>query len=432
MPDEETPHHHGSHEGLLWSPEPSTSVRKQIDAIIIPTVRRPAHLAGAVKLAQKLNCTLVTLHSGNWTSAAQTARCVPSIVDLIAIDVPEATRLRLPEWETSRKLADKIFARRTDLSAKRNLALMLSYMLDWSRILFLDDDMTGLDANDVREGSGLLDIYNAVGLRNVGYPDNSVVCHAYRDAGGQQQTFVGGGALAVDLKRNRSFFPDIFNEDWFFLLDGNKSLQPTAIAGRVVQQPYDPYRTPDRARAEELGDVLAEGLYWLLDQGRSIVDADKRHWDMFLNRRRQFVEHVLRLVQKSSIEPEQKRRMVAALKGSLGRLKFITSGLCAEYLHAWAADQKQWRHHLGQLCAGQTRTAALAFLSREDLPQLNWQLGGQSPDREFKEFAPIRKTPASDDEGRVAHWSPQPMVPAHLASITNVAASIVRVEGSLI
>lgn len=432
MPGEETPHHHGSHEGLLWSPEPATSVRKQIDAIIIPTVRRPAHLAGAVKLAQKLDCTLVTLHSGNWTSAARTARCIPSIVDLIAIDVPEAARLRLPEWETSRKLADKVFARRTDLSAKRNLALMLSYLLDWSRILFLDDDMTGLDANDVREASGLLDIYNAVGLRNVGYPDNSVVCHAYRDAGGQQQTFVGGGALAVDLKRNRSFFPDIFNEDWFFFLDGNKSLQPTAIAGRVVQQPYDPYRTPDRARAEELGDVLAEGLYWLLDQGRSIVDADKRHWDMFLNRRRQFVEHVLRLVQKSSIEPEQERRMVAALKGSLGRLKFITSGLCTEYLHAWAADQQQWRHHLGQLGAGQTRTAALTSLSRADLPHLNWQLGGQSPDREFKEFAPIRKTPASDDEGRVAHWSPRPMPPAHLPGVTNVAASIVRGEGSLI
>jgi len=309
---------------------------------------------------------------------------------------------------------------------------MLSYMLDWSRILFLDDDMTGLDADDVREASGLLDIYNAVGLRNVGYPDNSVVCHAYRDAGGQQRTFVGGGALAVDLKRNRSFFPDIFNEDWFFLLDGNKSLQPTAIAGRVVQQPYDPYRTPDRARAEELGDVLAEGLYWLLDQGRSIIDADKRHWDMFLNRRRQFVEHVLRLVQKSSIEPEQKRRMVAALRGSLGRLKLITSGLCAEYLHAWDADQQQWRRHLDQLCAGRTRTAALTSLSRADLPHLNWQLGGQSPDPEFKEFAPIRKTPASDDEGRVANWSPQPMAPAHLAGITTVAASTVRGEGSLI
>jgi hypothetical protein len=389
-------------------------------------------LAGAVKLAQKLDCTLVTLHSGNWTSAARTARCIPSIVDLIAIDVPETARLRLPEWKTSRKLADKVFARRTDLSAKRNLALMLSYMLDWSRILFLDDDMTGLDADDVREASGLLDIYNAVGLRNVGYPDNSVVCHAYRDAGGQQRTFVGGGALAVDLKRNRSFFPDIFNEDWFFLLDGNKSLQPTAIAGRVVQQPYDPYRTPDRARAEELGDVLAEGLYWLLDQGRSIIDADKRHWDMFLNRRRQFVEHVLRLVQKSSIEPEQKRRMVAALRGSLGRLKLITSGLCAEYLHAWDADQQQWRRHLDQLCAGRTRTAALTSLSRADLPHLNWQLGGQSPDPEFKEFAPIRKTPASDDEGRVANWSPQPMAPAHLAGITTVAASTVRGEGSLI
>ena len=102
-----------------------------------------------------------------------------------------------------------------------------------------------------------------------GFPDHSVVCHAYRQAGGEQQSFIGGGALAVEVKRSKSFFPDIYNDDWFFLLDGSKWLQPIAVRGQVIQQPYDPFRTPDRARAEELGDVLAEGIYWLLDQDRS-------------------------------------------------------------------------------------------------------------------------------------------------------------------
>jgi hypothetical protein len=404
--------------------------RQGVDAVVIPTARPPAYLAGAVKLAQELGCALVTLHSGKWTSAAQAARCVPSGVDLIAIDIPGPSRLRLPNWETSRRLSKTAFARRADTSAKRNLALMLSHMLGWSRVLFLDDDMTGVVAKDIREVGSLLDVYNAVGLKNVGYPDNSVVCHAFRDAGGHQNTFVGGGALAVELKRNQSFFPDIYNEDWFFLLDGNKSLQPTAIAGRVVQKRYDPYRNSDRARAEELGDVLAEGLYWLLDQGRSIADADKRHWGTFLNRRRQFIEHVLCLVHKSHIEPEQKGRMVDALKGSLGRLKLITSGLCADYLQDWAADQQQWRRHLEDLSPGQTRTAALNLLSREGLPRLTWQLGGQSPDPEFKESTPIRMTSAP--KVRVAPWSPRPMAPAHFAEIANVAVNLERSEGSLI
>jgi hypothetical protein len=34
-------------------------------------------------------------------------------------------------------------------------------------------------------------------------------------------------------------------------------------------RPYDLFRTPDRARAEELGDVLAEGIFWLL--GRAAI-----------------------------------------------------------------------------------------------------------------------------------------------------------------
>ena len=259
MPDKQTPYHHGSHEGLLWSPSTdSSSVRRGVNAIVVPTVRRPAYLAEAAELARALDCILVTLHSGRWTSAAKAVERVPADVAVIAIDVPEIARLSLPSWETSSLLAGTVFARRTDLSAKRNLALKLSHTLDWSRILFLDDDITALNPDDVRKASGLLDTHNAVGLKIGGFPDHSVVCHAYQQ-GGEQREFVGGGALTIEVGRTNSFFPDIYNDDWFFLLDGSKSLQPTAVTGKVRQYPYDPFRNADRARAEELGDVLARG-----------------------------------------------------------------------------------------------------------------------------------------------------------------------------
>ena len=168
-----------------------------------------------------------------------------------------------------------------DVRAKRNLALMLGYMVGWSRVLFLDDDITELDPGDMRVAGSLLDGHNAVGFRNDGYPDTSVVCHAYRMAGVRQQVFVGSGALAVELTRNRSFFPDIYNDDWFFLLDGDRHLQPMTVKGRINQHTYDPFRSPDRARNEELGEVLAEGLYWLMDQNRSISEADQECWSSF-------------------------------------------------------------------------------------------------------------------------------------------------------
>ena len=321
---EETPDHHGSHRKLLW-PADESGKKGDIDAIIVPTARTPPYLESAAELARSLPCTLVTLHSKRWTSAAGAAQRLRNVdVDRIAVDVPDPAYLRLPDWETSRLLKGTVFARQTDTSTKRNVSLVLSRLLGWKRVMFLDDDITKLDPDDIRRASGLLDVHVAVGMHVGGMPDNSVVCHAYREVGGDQQTFVGGGALTVHLDRANSFFPDIYNDDWFFLLD-DKKIQSVGITGEVHQYPYDPYRTPDRARGEELGDVLAEGIYWLLDQDRSILAADQAFWSRFLVRRKSFIERVLRMVQQDrTFNPEARRLRVEALKGSLGRLALIT------------------------------------------------------------------------------------------------------------
>ncbi len=198
--------------------------------------------------------------------------------------MPEAAQLRLPELETSRLLAGTIFERRTDVSTKRNLALVLSHALRWERVVFLDDDIRVPNPGDLSRAAGLLDSHSAVGLAIGGFPDNSMVCHAFRQAGGWQETFIGGGALAVGVKGNRSFFPNVYNEDWFFVLEAGKRLQSVATVGQVLQNPYDPYRV-ERARGEEFGDVLAEGTFWLLDQGKPASDGDLAHWRDFLAHR---------------------------------------------------------------------------------------------------------------------------------------------------
>lgn len=370
-------YHHGSHRSLLWSPPAdSSSAERRIDAVIVPTFRRPAYLEEAAGLARDLGCALVTLHSGKWTSADKATQRFGSDVNLIAIDVPEPDRLRLPYWQTSRMLAGTVFARRTDLSTKRNMALMLSHMLGWKRVLFLDDDITAVQPDDVRKASGLLDTHSAVGFQIGGFPDHSVVCHAYRDAGGKQQSFIGGGALAVELRRSKSFFPDIYNDDWFFLLDGDKRLRSSAMTGQVIQYPYDPFRTPDRARAEELGDVLAEGIFWLLDQDQLTAEADRDHWARFLDKRGQFIQGVLEMVQvDTNLDLNEKARRIAALKGSRGRLALITPELCEGYLQAWSADRQRWQRHLERLPTGQQLDEALAMLSRRGCPPLRWRLG---------------------------------------------------------
>ena len=348
MPGIETAHHHGSHRPLIWPVDESTSAVK-VDAIIVPTSRPVAYLKEAASAARFLGCPLVTLHSRKWTSAYAAAAYLDPEVDLIAIDVPEAAHLRLPELATSRLLAGTMFERKTDVSTKRNLALVLSHALRWKRVVFLDDDIRVPDPSDLSRAVGLLDSHSAVGLAIGGFPDNSMVCHAFRQAGGWQESFIGGGALAVGVKHNRSFFPDVYNEDWFFVLEAGKRLQSVATVGQVLQNRYDPYRV-ERARGEELGDVLAEGTFWLLDQGKPASDGDLAHWRDFLAHRKEFIKQVQGMVAgKASIDVEVRARMGEALTAALGRCECITPELCVDYMKALASDQDQWQRHVQQM-----------------------------------------------------------------------------------
>jgi hypothetical protein len=383
MLDNDGRDHHETHQELLQEAGESSPAWPGLDAIVVPTIRPPSSLTEAAKLARILNCTLVTLHSGSLTRAESATELLPADIDLIAVNVDQPPALlHLPPWQTSSLLRREGFARPMDVSTKRNLALMLSRMLDWSRILFLDDDITAPNPDDIREASSLLETHNAVGLRIGGFPDNSVVCHAYRRAGGPQESFIGAGALAVETERCTSFFPDIYNDDWLFMLDLDGWLQPVTCTGKVCQASFDPFRA-DRARTEELGDVLAEGVYWLLDQEQSVFDADEKHWDAFLVKRRKFIVRVLDMVGRRVPEGNEKRRIVEALTGSLGQLKRIQSDVCQRYLHAWRADRKLWLSHMSRLPTGQTRHDALNLLSAPGAPRLPRCLTrGHESDRE--------------------------------------------------
>jgi hypothetical protein len=369
----ETAHHHPSHRPLIWPADESVPSAK-VDAIFVPTARPVAYLKQAADAALFLRCPLVTLHSHKWTNAFAAAAYLDPAVDLIAIDVPDTAQLRLPELTTSRLLAGTIFERRTDLSTKRNLALVFSHMLRWQRIIFLDDDIRVPRPLDLSKAAGLLDAHTAVGLGIGGFPDNSVVCHAFRDGGGWQDTFIGGGAMAVAMKQNRSFFPNIYNDDWFFVLDAGKRLQQVATVGQVLQYPYDPYRV-DRARAEEFGDVLAEGIFWLLDQGKPASEGDLRHWGAFLEHRKQFIGQVRRMVaSRTGIEAAERARMEEALTAALGRCERISPEFCVAYLRALASDQDRWQRHVQQILRQprQSREEALRSLTVEGATPLTW------------------------------------------------------------
>ena len=363
LPFREVPFHHGSHQQLLDRIDPADAPPEQLDAVIVPTSRPVSCLREATRLARELDCRLVALCSRSASATEAAALGGDLAADLLAIDT---TGLRpVPGLVTTGPPEDPRFARDSDLSLKRNLALRLARVAGWERVLLLDDDISGADADQVRAAAGLLGRYSVVGLHNddkLGYPDNSVVCHAYRAAGGRQDSFIGGGAVVVAPARVGSFFPDIYNEDWFVF----HGAVPIAVTGRVVHRPYDPFALAVRARAEEFGDCLAEGLFWLLDEDRGLDAATPDFWRGFLQHRREFIGHVLGRLRASEGPAEHRDRMLASVAAAQRWSSFVTPRACARYVESWREDVERWQKHLADLPDARTTRQALQLLGLSD------------------------------------------------------------------
>jgi hypothetical protein len=352
--------HHGSHTALLRPAETTLEPPAGEGAIVVPTARPHTYLREVADLARRLDMRLLLLCS-RWADASRAVdQDFMSGVKVIAADVNEL--VRLPEFETTRLLAGKKFAQRTDISLKRNIGLAVAHMLGLSHVLFLDDDIRVDHADDVRQAAALVRRFAAVGLTNAGFPDNSVVCHAFRAVGGRQDQFIGGGAMMVPGDRIASFFPSIYNEDWFFLLNDDDWIGQVTSIGKVDQKWYDPFRDPDRARGEELGDTIAEGIYALLDDGKRVRDADLEYWRGYLAVRRELIAEVLERVEHATLPEADRGRIKAALKGAWGRQKYITAELCRDYVRAFVRDRASWRDYLAKLPTGVSTEAAFAHL----------------------------------------------------------------------
>ncbi|WP_329059052.1 hypothetical protein [Amycolatopsis sp. NBC_01480] len=336
---------HSSHQKLVDQVDAARVTPRNLDAIIVPTSRRPGGLANAIEAARATKATLIVLCSKDASVAETMVAVKESGVRGYGVDLGLLDRERLlPRFETETLLADLGFARGTDTSLKRNLGLMIASLAGWKRVLFLDDDIAFPAPKDLGAAAGLLGKYAAVGLTNSGMPDNSVVCHALRSSGREQDTFVGGGALAVERRAFGSFFPDIYNEDWFFLLDDQRLLR-TAVTGTAHQEPYDPYHSPQRAESEELGDTLAEGLFGLLDDRRAPGNATLDYWTTFLDSRRRLIRELL----DETPDWGDTQHMHLSLKAALSQSERIEPEFCVEYLERWREDRSAWSSYLEML-----------------------------------------------------------------------------------
>jgi hypothetical protein len=321
-----------------------------------------------IDLAGYLGVVLVVL-SSKQTKVEQVARRVartPGARSLI-VPIPYGWKhAKFPTRTSAAEFKDANAGRQSDLSAKRNLGLLLARLHGWDKVAFVDDDV--LDTDNIARLAGQLERNQVAGMIVRRHPDNSVVCHARRLACFPQGVFVTGAVLGVhcnDLPL--SFFPDIYNEDWFFFAN-EAAARRLPCVGIAKQAEYDPFATPDRARKEEFGDLLAEGLYALFGEEDPSVPfheqldaATRTYWSRFIEARHEVITETKTMLYRFTRPNADNGRVSSALKSlaaAENQLATITPDLCVNFLDAWRDDLGEWQRFSNRVKdVGSTREA---------------------------------------------------------------------------
>ena len=365
MNEEPAGRHYTSHRSVL-KPPPDGQGRDSIEAIVMPAARTAVHLLPGMQLAEQLGCEFVALCSGQTQvkEAVGLAREVPGL-SWTLVELEDGWTSQLLDFRTARfEAATRL--RCSDLSTKRNIGLLLARMVGWHRILFLDDDIR-VGAELVRTAAATLRPGRATGMRALHFPDNSVVSHALRAVEIEQDVFVSGSALLVDTSRIDSFFPDVYNEDWFFLFDAVRFGRVSSF-GEVRQEEYDPFRDPGRAVREEFGDILAEGLMSLLHHAGGTQRAlTEKYWDTVIEQRRAMLRSVTEL-----LETREELDAAAAVRAAAKETTEYTGALLARYVRQWQRDVRLWR---GRMAALPRSPSLEAALDRLRLPYVSVRSG---------------------------------------------------------
>jgi hypothetical protein len=345
--------HVASHASLLRdvsavAPSPTNS---RLDAIVVPASR--PNLQRLIELSAMLSVPLVVLCSRQAKAEKVAERVEANFgARALVVDVLDGYQLPGHHHETSGDTFRELSAdRSSDLSLKRNIGLVLARLRDWKKILFVDDDIQQLSPRDISRFSGSLDRHPVAAMASIDYPDNSVVCHARRLAGFRQDVFVSGAVLGVNTQHPAvSFFPDIYNEDWFFFAQ-HAAQRSLPKIGEAWQDEYDPYLDSGRAAREEFGDLLAEGLYalfsdtpgWELNDQLKVA-VSKRHWRLFIEDRYEMISETFRRLSavqdRTGADPSSAHK---SLLRATEQLDLITPDLCADFIQSWRVDHESWQ-----------------------------------------------------------------------------------------
>ncbi len=222
---------------------------------------------------------------------------------------------------------------------KRNFALWYSKNKPYERVLLVDDDIRGLTQAKLNLGSKYLEEYIIAGCFVDDFPDTSVVGHLELMYGTNEYMFLSGSFLYINVVKARGFFPNIYNEDWLFMLDHILDHSICSF-GTIQQIPYNPFNDKKRALFQEFGDIISDGLYKLISEKKYDLRYNYRVWKEIIVERRQLLE-----LFKQHFKQQTYQQLINTI---INVSVTITPDDCLTFIEDRETDTTAWRSFLNR------------------------------------------------------------------------------------
>lgn len=215
-----------------------------------------------------------------------------------------------------------------DLPAKRNFALIHSIQHGFKNILLIDDDIECISKNIILKGIASLESNDVSGCLVKDYPDTSVIGHIEQKYGEPYYPFVSGNFLFIKSDKIDSYFPLIYNEDWLFMIPYiiNKKISAVDV---IYQKEYNPFENISKIKFQEFGEVIAEGLFELIDRQKYDDKYKESYWKEYLEYRRSYVADLLN---------EAENKYIPFIKESLDICRKIKPIQCINFIEDFEQD----------------------------------------------------------------------------------------------
>jgi len=221
-----------------------------------------------------------------------------------------------------------------DLPQKRNYAIWFSIYNKFTKILFIDDDIRGISSSLLERGASNLDRYTIVGCFVENFPDTSIVGHLEISSGNEIKCFISGSFLFIKPFNTYSFFPLIYNEDWIFMVQYIINKEVCSI-GTIYQVPYDPFTSQQKIIFQEFGEIIAEGLFAIINKKLFEFRYNYDLWCEILSNRQNLLFKLKKIISNSL----QKQLLDTAIEQNYK----IHPRDCIDYIKLLEDDIFSWR-----------------------------------------------------------------------------------------